>query len=111
MSDPDFSSEYRVITDLRWVGFLFKSSEIHRVADFLNFAVWGDVQRKSSILTTDPLQTAYSLVFKKYTVGSGVIFNVCTTVEEVLRWMDYPMDEKQMIQVLDTLKRNMQAVS
>lgn len=104
MEDAEFSPHYNVLTDLRDVKHGFSPEEVKGLATFFKNNMPIDVKRKGCMLTLKPLQTAYSIIFKKRNPQSAVCWEVCTTINEAITWLDNPMPAADLDEVLNKLK-------
>lgn len=104
INDPDYGSSYNVLSDLRWVEFVFPAAEMHKISVFFKENIQLNADRKGCLLSMDPLQTAYSMVFKNNTSVGKVRWMVCTTLQEALRWLNCTMEGDRLAQVLAEMK-------
>lgn len=91
LSHPLFNPGYNVLTDLRWSKFAVPATDVHKMVAFFKENVPVGVSRKGCLLTLQPLQTAYSMLFEKHMVNSSVTWKVCTTVTECISYLNYPL--------------------
>lgn len=105
--DPDYSSNYNVLSDLRWVKFMFPASDLGEISDFFKSNINLNVDRKGCLLTIDPLQTAYSMVFNKLTSVSKVKWLVCTSLNEALPWLNCSLQEADISELLQDMKKKL----
>lgn len=104
LKDPEYDPNYNLLTDIRWVGFLFPASEVSLISDYFKSVVDINVELKGCLLSIEPLQTAYSMVYKKHASEGQLQWNVCTTLQEALRWLNCNMEEDRLAQVLAEMK-------
>ena len=105
ISHPDFRPEYNVLSDLTWTEFSMPASEVQEIASYFKENVPIQVARRGCLLTQEPLQTAYSMLFEKQMKGySAVSWNVCTTLNEALNWLSHPMSIEELKAVLAELR-------
>ncbi|WP_417601747.1 hypothetical protein [Owenweeksia hongkongensis] len=104
ISHPDFDSGFDVLSDLRWAEFAFPPREVHKLVEFFKENVDLEAHRKGCLLTFEPMQTAYSMLFKKHTEGKGVSWKVCTTLMESLAWLNDPLTIEELEVTLAELK-------
>lgn len=104
LKDPDYNPDYNLLTDLRWVDFLFPASEVSLISDYFKSVVDMDRDLKGCLLSFEPLQTAYSMVYKKHASEGSLQWNVCTTLEESLKWLNCSLPEATLSQILSEMK-------
>lgn len=107
INDPDYDSSYNVLSDLRWVEFVFPAAEMHKISDFFKENIQLNEDRKGCLLSIDPLQTAYSMVFKNNTSVGKVTWMVCTTLKETIQWLRLDFDEDYLSLQLREMKRKL----
>lgn len=109
IAHPDFNSTFDVMSDLRWAEFAFPPEGLNSIADFFKENIDLEANRKGCLLTLEPLQTAYSMIFKKRTEVSTVSWKVCTTMEEAMMWLNYPLSVEELEVVLVDLKEQVES--
>ena len=109
ITNPEYSADFDVLSDLRWAEFAFPPEGLNTIADYFKENIDLEANRKGCLLTLEPLQTAYSMIFKKRTEVSNVSWNVCTTMQEAMIWLNYPLSVEELEVVLDNLKEQAEA--
>ncbi|WP_417611569.1 hypothetical protein [Owenweeksia hongkongensis] len=104
LAHPDFNPEFDVLSDLRWTEFVFPPEDLNKLADYFKENVKVDIDRKGCLLTFQPMQTAYSMLFERHMTGSVVTWQVCTTEVEALSWLHYPLNLTELKRTLEELK-------
>ncbi|AEV32432.1 hypothetical protein Oweho_1436 [Owenweeksia hongkongensis DSM 17368] len=104
ITHPDFNPEYDILSDLRCSNFTVPAKDVHKMVTFFKESIRLDIDRKGCLLTLEPLQTAYSMLFEKHMTDSIVTWKVCTTEVEALSWLHYPLSLTKLEEILEELK-------
>ncbi len=86
-SDPDFSTEYDVITDIRNVNMEFNENLIEQIVVFMKKNSDKMKNRKSAIVADSPQNVAKSLFFGQKARNLNVKISVFSSPDAALKWI------------------------
>lgn len=91
--NPAYNKSFNVILDLRKANLLLNFHEIREFSAFLKTEDEKAMNKKSALLTSSPKAAAISLQFKKLNQSADTQFEVFTTLESCLKWVNIPDTE------------------
>lgn len=86
-NDPDFDSDFNVITDLRILKLELNVVVIDKIINFIKDNSNNIKDRKSAILTNKPNQVVNSFVFKSKAKNLPLNIKIFSTMEAALNWI------------------------
>jgi hypothetical protein len=85
--DPDYNSNYNIVSDLRRLKMGFNDKMIELIVDFISQFPGYFIERKSAIITNSPEQVVNSISYIKKIQATPVNVNIFSTPEAALRWV------------------------
>lgn len=85
--DPDFETEFDIITDMRKTKFDFNEEEIAIVSDFIRKNNHKMRNRKSAIIADSPQVVASALFFGQKLRDTDLKVSVFSTMKAALKWI------------------------
>lgn len=95
--DDDFNPEYNGITIFWDVSFTEDFFEIKKYSDFItkNQSLYS--KRQVAVLTDTPNQAATATLFKQFSGGTPMSYEVFSTLDRAIKWLNLPNDKFEVI--------------
>ena len=95
--DPDYNAEFNTITDFRDADFSFNRRDIIRFAELVKTSPHTVANRRISLLSDKPKQTALSLLYILNTKDLPFTVNVNSTLTSAVIWALLPGNKTEFI--------------
>ncbi|MBN1118994.1 MAG: hypothetical protein JXA77_17415 [Bacteroidales bacterium] len=88
INEPQYNSGYNSIIDFRDTSFVFTEAEIQQFVSFIVKANAAEKRRKVSLLTSNPNQVFYLSLFTHFAQNIKVNYNIFSTVDAAIEWIE-----------------------